>query len=94
MPAYWIAHVSITDPQRYKGYMELAPEAFRRHGARFLARGGAGETFEGPYYQRHVIIEFPDLDAARACYHSEEYKAARLLREGACWAQVCIVAGL
>lgn len=92
--AYWIAHVTITDPARYAGYMQLAPAAFRRHGARFLARGGAGETFEGPAFARHVIIEFPSLDAARACYASPEYTAARAARDGACTTHVCIVEAL
>jgi uncharacterized protein (DUF1330 family) len=94
MPAYWIAHVTVTDPSRYAGYQALAPSAFARHGARFLARGGAFEVLEGPQLERHVVIEFPDLSAARACYASEEYSAARALREGACEAHVVIVEGV
>lgn len=94
MSAYWIAHVTVTDPERYRGYMALAPAAFARHGARFLARGGASETFEGAAYDRQVVIEFPDLAAARACYHSPEYATARRQRDGACIAHVCIVEGL
>jgi len=27
--AYWIAHVTVTDPERYKLYANAAPEAFR-----------------------------------------------------------------
>ena len=23
--AYWIAHVTVTDPEQYKGYMQAAP---------------------------------------------------------------------
>ena len=41
MTAYWIAHVTVTDPEAYQGYQALAPAAFAAHGARFLARGGA-----------------------------------------------------
>ena len=40
MTAYWIAHVTVTDPEAYAGYQALAPAAFAAHGARFLARGG------------------------------------------------------
>ncbi|WP_366554962.1 DUF1330 domain-containing protein [Aquibaculum sediminis] len=94
MPAYWIAHVKVTDPERYRGYTELAPAAFSRHGARFLARGGESETFEGTAYERQVVIEFPDLESARACYRSPEYQAAKAKRDGACVAHVSIVAGL
>lgn len=94
MSAYWIAHVTVTDPARYAGYQALAPAAFAAHGARFLARGGASEVLEGPAYQRHVVIEFPSLAAARACHASAEYQAARAAREGACEVSVVIVEGL
>lgn len=94
MSAYWIAHVTVTDRARYTGYMGLAPAAFAKYGATFLARGGESETFEGEGYERQVVIRFPDLDAARACYHSPEYSAARAEREGACVAHVSIVAGV
>lgn len=94
MTAYWIAHVTVTDPDRYKGYQALAPAAFAAHGARFLARGGAFEVKEGPALDRHVVIEFPSMDAARACYASAEYQAAKAQRDGACIAHVTLVEGL
>ena len=94
MTAYWIAHVTVTDPEAYQGYQALAPAAFVAHGARFLARGGAHEVLEGPVLDRHVVIEFPTLAAARACYQSAEYQAARARREGAAVAHVVIVEGL
>ncbi len=94
MKAYWIAHVTVTDPEAYTGYQALAPAAFAAHGARFLARGGAHEVLEGPALDRHVVIEFPSLAAARACYHSAEYQAAKARRDGAAVAHVVIVEGL
>ena len=94
MTAYWIAYVTVTDPEAYQGYQALAPAAFAAHGARFLARGGAHEVLEGPMLDRHVVIEFPSLAAARACYQSAEYQAARARREGAAVAHVVIVEGL
>ncbi|MDM7930363.1 DUF1330 domain-containing protein [Tabrizicola sp.] len=94
MTAYWIAHVTVTDPEAYKGYQALAPAAFAAHGARFLARGGEAETLEGPLLDRHVVIEFPSMQAARACYHSDAYETARACRDGACVAHVVIVEGL
>lgn len=94
MAAYWIAHVTVTDPEAYRGYQALAPAAFARFGARFLARGGEAEVLEGPAAERHVVIEFPDLAAARACYQSEEYAAARAARATAATVAIVIVEGL
>ncbi|MDZ4311565.1 MAG: DUF1330 domain-containing protein [Cypionkella sp.] len=94
MPAYWIAHVTATDPARYKGYQSLAPEVFARFGARFLARGGASDCPEGAEFDRHVVIEFPDLATARACYMSPEYQAAKAQRDGAAEVMITMVEGL
>ena len=94
MTAYWIAHVTVTDPEAYKGYQALAPAAFAAHCARFLARGGQADVLEGPAMDRHVVIEFPSLQAARACYASAEYQAAKALRDGAAVAHVVIVEGV
>lgn len=93
MAAYWIAHVTVTDAEAYKGYQALAPAAFAAHGAKFLARG-EGVVLEGPQAPRHVVIEFPSLEAAKACYASAEYQAARALRDGAAEVSVVLVAGL
>jgi uncharacterized protein (DUF1330 family) len=68
MPAYWIAHVTITDPERYRDYQALAPAAFAAYGAVFLARGGESDPLEGAQFERHVIIQFPDIAAARCVF--------------------------
>lgn len=94
MPAYWIAHVTVNDPEKYKDYLALAPSIFAAHGGRYLARGGDYAVMEGPVLHRHVIIEFPSLQAARACYDSPEYTAARAARAGASIAHITLLESL
>lgn len=91
---YWIALVTVTDLEAYKGYQQLAPDAFANFGARFLARGGDATTLEGANWQRHVVIEFDSKERALACYNSVEYQAARKEREAACQANIVIVEGM
>ncbi len=91
---YWIAFVTVTDPERYAGYQAHAPAAFAKYNARFLARGGPAETMEGQSFQRHVVIEFESKAQALTCYQSEEYQAARAHRDAACEANIVIVEGL
>lgn len=91
---YWIAFVTVTDPDAYVGYQQLAPAAFAKYGARFLARSGAAETLEGDEWQRHVVIEFESKAQALACYNSPEYQEARGHRAMACSANIAIVEGL
>ena len=46
----------------------FAPDAFVAYCARFLARGGYFSEVEGLAFDRHVVIDYPDMAAARACY--------------------------
>ena len=91
---YWIAHVRVTDPDPYAVYARMAPEAFKKHGANILARGGAFRFMEGDDGKaRHVIIEFPSLQAAIDCYNSPEYQSAKSHRAGAGEAQILMLEG-
>lgn len=91
--AYWIAHVTVTNPDQYKHYASDAPIAFKKYGATILARGGTSEQMEGNGRPRNVVIEFPSLQAALDCYHSAEYQSARAKRIGAGEADIVIVEG-
>ena len=93
LKGYWIANVTVTDADAYAGYQALAPDAFRKYGGRFLARGDA-QTLEGQDWQRRVIIEFDSIEVARACYASDEYRAAREKRAHACTADIALIQGL
>jgi uncharacterized protein (DUF1330 family) len=92
--AYWIARVDVRDPETYKKYVETATPAFQRHKAKFLARGGKTEVLEGAARARNVIIEFPSLEEAHACYHSPEYTAARAIRQPVSDGEFVLVEGV
>ena len=91
---YWIARVTVTDPEKYKEYMAVAPAAFAKFGAKYLARGGKFEALDGEARPRNVVIEFPSLQAAHDCFHSPEYQAAKAKRLGAAVAELVIVEGV
>jgi len=81
--ALWIAHVKVTDAEAYGKYAELAGPAIAKHGGVFLARGGRYVQLEGNDRARNVVARFPSLEAAVACYHSDEYQAALAHAKGA-----------
>ncbi len=89
--AYWIAHVDITDPERYQDYVTAAAPAFAEFGATFLARGGPMLGLEGIARARNVVIEFPSLAQAQACYESPAYREARAIRGAVSVADIVIV---
>ena len=90
---YWMFHVTVTDPEIYRKYIERDAEPFARYGARFLARGGAFVAVEGAARERHVIIEFDSYETARACYDSPEYQAASVFRRDAAITDLVIIKG-
>ena len=94
MPAYVIAEIEVTDPEQYKQYMAASPGAVAAGGGTFVVRGGETVTLEGDWEPgRIVLLEFPDLATAERWYHSDEYQAARKLREGAARFRAIAVAG-
>lgn len=92
--AYWIAHVTVGNPDQYKLYADAAPIAFKKYGAQILARGGAFQQMEGNGRPRNVVIEFPSLQSALDCYNSPEYQSAKANRKGAGEADIVIVEGV
>lgn len=95
MPAYMIARINVTDPEKYEGYKALSPAAIAAYGGKFLARGGEVSMLEGePEDRRVVIVEFPSVEQAKIFYDSPEYLEARAARAGAAEGQFMVVEGL
>lgn len=91
---YWIAHVRVTNPERYKDYVAANARAFEKYNAKFLVRGGEAELRNGNHdYDRHVVLEFEDYNVAKACYDSPEYQAAAVIRNEASDGYVVVVKG-
>jgi uncharacterized protein (DUF1330 family) len=95
MPAYVIVETDINDPEQYEQYKAASPGAVAAGGGRFVVRGGELAVLEGDWQPtRLVILEFPDLDAAKAWYDSPEYEDAKKLREGAANLRMVAVEGV
>lgn len=74
---YWInAYRTVTDPDKLASYVELGAPAVRANGGRFVTRGTPAATFEAGRDERTTVVEFDDVDAALAAYHSEDYQRA------------------
>jgi uncharacterized protein (DUF1330 family) len=95
MPAYLIYRAHVHDADAYRAYMTRTPEAIAAFGGHFLARGGDTVTLEGtPETARVIIVEFPTLEAARAFYDSDVYRATMPFRRDCAQVQMVIVDGV
>ncbi|SDC83605.1 Uncharacterized conserved protein, DUF1330 family [Sphingomonas sp. YR710] len=85
MPAYIVATVRITDPDRFALYSMGIAGLSERFGGEAVVRGAVTEVFEGAGVigERVVVSRYPDAEAARAYLSSPEYLAAVEHRIGA-----------
>ncbi|MCZ6665193.1 MAG: DUF1330 domain-containing protein [Gammaproteobacteria bacterium] len=94
MPAYLIARVEISDPERYSSYTAVSPGVVEKFGGRFIVRGGDVVTLEGSESSvRWIVVEFSSVETARKFYDSPDYTAARALRAGAADAEFVVLEG-
>jgi uncharacterized protein (DUF1330 family) len=90
---YWIGRVDVSDLEKYKDYVTTATPAYQEFGAKFLVRGGTVTASEGEGRSRNVVIEFPSIQAAQACYDSEQYAKARAIRQSISTGDIIVIEG-
>ena len=76
-------------------YKRLAKPIAEKYGGVYRARGGALDVVESDLWtpERIVIIEFPDMSAARAFVDSEEYAPVKPIRRNNARCTLLIVEG-
>jgi uncharacterized protein (DUF1330 family) len=81
MAAYALAHLYDPHPHpEVVEYIERIQATLDPFGGRFIVHGASVEVKEGPWPGTVVIIEFPDVEAARAWYDSPAYQEILPLR--------------
>jgi uncharacterized protein (DUF1330 family) len=81
MAAYALAHLRATAPHaEVLEYMRKIQATLDPHSGRFIVHGGAIDVREGSWPGVLVMIEFPDMGAARSWYESAAYQAILPLR--------------
>jgi len=95
MSAYLIVDTQIDNPDAYEEYKQLAKPIAQKYGGVYRARGGAMDIVEADLWTptRMVIIEFPDMAAARAFIDSEEYAPVKPLRQANARCTLVIIEG-
>jgi uncharacterized protein (DUF1330 family) len=94
MAAYILVDITINDPQTYERYKLLAPASIADYHGKYLVRGGRTEVLEGDWEpSRLVILEFPGVEEAKAWFDSEEYAAAKALRQSCAATEMLLVEG-
>ena len=78
---YAVANIRVRDQDKFQQFSGMAGPAIKKYGGKVLARGLGAERLEGDLSGIVMMIEFESKDAANTFYHSEEYQAAKAIRE-------------
>lgn len=90
---YIIAHITVTDPERYPEYVRKDTPILQRLGAKFIVRGGRNEVVEGQTGDRHVVMEFPSYEEALAAYNDPDYQEVADIRRASAESTILVVEG-
>jgi uncharacterized protein (DUF1330 family) len=88
MPAYAIGRLQMRDPSWAKAYGPKVAELVKKHGGRYVVRGGAMERLEG-----HGDLP-SSMAQARAWYHDPAYAPMIKLRQSGSDLDFVLIEGL
>ena len=78
MVAYLVALGRVHKPEVLPEHEQHTPAVVAEYEGRYLVRGGPMVTLDGEIEDRRVVVvEFPDMDRARAFYESPGYQDER-----------------
>jgi uncharacterized protein (DUF1330 family) len=94
MPVYLIIEIKVLDHEQYSKYVEKVPEIVKKHGGRYLVRGGQITPMFGNWNpERIILIEFETEEQLRKCFNSTEYLKIAPFRENSTITKSVIVNG-
>lgn len=95
MSAYFISDASVKNADALETFRARAAASVSQYGGRYLVRASLIEPVEGTWKPEAIIvIEFSDLERARAWYQSPEYASALQVRDAAISRRLILVDGI
>jgi len=95
VPAYFLFHNRIVDPEAMETYIPKAVELITAHGGEVLVIAEDSEVLEGSTsLPRTCVIKFDTREQAETWYRSAEYEVVRPIRIGATEGYTVLVDGL
>ncbi len=91
---YLVANIRVTDKEAFAEFQGMAAEAIKKYGGKVLAKGPGADRKEGGVAGIVMMIEFESKEAADTFYHSEEYQAAKAVREKCSETDLMTIEGL
>ena len=90
---YLVANIRVKDKEKFAAFSGMAAPVIKAHGGKVLARGPGAERHEGSVDGIVMMIEFESIDSARTFYLSDEYQAAKAVRDACAETDLMIIEG-
>ena len=90
---YLIANIRVTDAEKFKAFSGMATPTIQKYGGTVLARGPNADRHEGSLTGTVMLIEFASKAVAEAFYFSDEYQAAKAVRDECSDTDLMIIEG-
>ena len=91
---YLVANLKVADQEIFKQFSSVALPLIEKYGGKLLARGPDAERHKGNVEGIVTMIEFESKEAARAFYLSNDYQAAKAIRDKGVDTDLMIIEGL
>ena len=91
---YVVANIRVTDQDKFQQFSGMAGPAIKKYGGKVLARGPGADRLEGDVSGIVMMIEFESKEAAETFYFSDDYQAAKAIRDTGCDTDLMIIEGM
>ena len=91
---YLMANLRVDDPEIFKEFSAVALPLIEKYDGKLLARGPDADRHEGSVSGVVTLIEFESKTAAEKFYFSNEYQAAKAIRDKGVDTDLMIIEGL
>lgn len=93
MSIYVILDLKIHDKEKYLDYQKQAPAFIKKHGGKYIVRGGRITTIGEWNPDRIVMLEFPTFENAMALLSDPDYQSVKKLRDDSSTSRIVAVEG-
>lgn len=90
---YLVANIRVTDQEKFQQFSGMAGPIIQKFGGRVLARGPGADRHEGSLSGVVMMIEFESKEIAETFYFSDDYQAAKAVRDDCSETDLMIIEG-
>ena len=91
---YLVANIRVQDTEKFQSFSGMAGPVIQKFGGKILAKGPGADRHEGDVDGVVMMIEFESKSQAENFYFSDEYQAAKAVRDECSETDLMIIEGL